>query len=72
MLNRSASWYRYVAIMSAVMALLMVWAMEGLQELHLTPWLHIPLTVVVLTLMGGGAGLAGAAFLEYRERAVVK
>jgi type III secretory pathway component EscS len=55
-------------VVGVVVALLMVGAMEGLQEMHLTLWLHIPLTAIVLTLMAGGAGLAGVAFLEWRER----
>lgn len=70
MANRPASWFRNAAVGAVVLALLMVAPMEWLQSDHsaLPLWLHIPLTMVVLTGIGGGAAVAGVAFLEYRER----
>lgn len=70
MAKRPAAWYRNVALLGTVVALLMVPAMEGLQEAHLALWLHIPLTFIVLNLMAIGALAAGIAFVEYRSRSV--
>lgn len=69
MANRPASWFLGVAIGGAIMALVMVGATEWVMHAGLSLWLHIPLTIAVLTLMAGGAAVTGAAFLEYRERA---
>lgn len=69
MADRPAVWFLRVAMGAGVLAVLMVGAMEGLQHyVQLPLWLHIPLTVVVLTLMGGGACVTGAALVEYRQR----
>jgi hypothetical protein len=68
MVSRPASWFGTVAIVAAVVALLGVPFMEWLQHVHLSQWLHIPLTVLALTMMGGGATVAGVAYLEYRSR----
>jgi ribose/xylose/arabinose/galactoside ABC-type transport system permease subunit len=68
MANRPASWFLTVAIVATVAAVAGVPFMEWLQEGDLNLWLHIPLTLVALTLIGGGAALAGVAFLEYRAR----
>jgi hypothetical protein len=70
MAKRPASWFLSVTIVAAVVALSGVPLMEWLQEAHLSLWLHIPLTLVALTLIGGGAGAAGVAFIEYRARLV--
>lgn len=66
--KRPAVWFRNVAITAGVLALIMVGAMEGLQEAHLPLWLHIPLTLIVLTCLGGGALAAGVAYCEFRGR----
>ncbi len=63
--------YLGLAVGGAVLALLMVPIMELLQHHAVLPlWLHIPLTFLVLTLMGGGAGAAGIALAEYRSRSI--
>ncbi|HLN64891.1 MAG TPA: hypothetical protein VK464_25500 [Symbiobacteriaceae bacterium] len=68
MANRPAPWYLTVTIVAALAALVGIPAMEALQHMHLTLWLHIPLTLVALTLIGGGASVAGVAYLEYQAR----
>ena len=68
MANRSAEWYRNVALAGAVLAVLMVPAMEWVMHEDLSLWLHIPIVFVVLHLMAGGAAVAGLAFLEYQAR----
>ena len=68
MATRPAPWYLTVTILGAVAALVGIPAMEMLQHMHLTLWLHIPLTVVALTLIGGGALVSGVAYLEYQAR----
>lgn len=68
MVNRPAAWFLSVSIGAGVIAVAMVAAMELLQELHLAPWLHIPLTLVALGGISLGAGVAGVAFAEYRAR----
>lgn len=68
MVNRSATWFRWVAVGGGLLALLMVPLVELLLHGDLALWLHIPLTAVVLTLMAGGAAVAGIAYLEYQAR----
>lgn len=68
MVNRPAWWFRGVGGIALVVSLLMVWAMEELQHAHLVWWLHIPLTVAVLTLIGGGALLCGLSLVEAENR----
>lgn len=70
MVNRSAAWFRTVAIGGGLLALLMVPLAELLLHGDLALWLHIPLITVVLTLMAGGAAAAGVAYLEYQARSV--
>ncbi|HEY3369037.1 MAG TPA: hypothetical protein VGK74_28605 [Symbiobacteriaceae bacterium] len=66
--KRPANWFRNLAVGAGVLAVLMVGGMEGLQGANLALWLHLPLTLLVLTIMGGGAMVAGVAFCEYRAR----
>lgn len=68
MMNRSAGWFRSVAIGGGLLALLMVPLVEMLLHGDLPLWLHIPVTAVVLTLMAGGAAVSGIAYLEYQAR----
>lgn len=68
MVHRSAAWFRNVTILSAVVALALVPAISYLMHGGLPLWLHIPVTVVALTLMAGGALVAGVAFVEYQAR----
>ncbi|MDF2626792.1 MAG: hypothetical protein K0R39_623 [Symbiobacteriaceae bacterium] len=68
MVNRPAWWFRGVGGLGLVVSLLAVWAMEVLQHEHLSWWLHIPLTVIVLTLIGGGAALFGLTLVEGQAR----
>lgn len=70
MVNRSAAWFRAVAIGGGVVSLLMVPLVELLLHGDLALWLHIPLTGLVLTLMAGGAAVAGIAWLEYKARSL--
>ena len=68
MANRPAWWFRGVGGIGLVLSVLMVWAMEELQHLHLPWWFHIPLTGLVLTAMAGGAGLFGSTLVEAQAR----
>ncbi|HWI62104.1 MAG TPA: hypothetical protein VNT75_09720 [Symbiobacteriaceae bacterium] len=68
MVNRPAWWFRGVGGIALVVSLLAVWAMEELQHAHLVWWLHIPLTLVVLTGIGGGAILFGLSLVEGEAR----
>lgn len=68
MAAQPANWYRFLAIGSALAAVLGVVGMEVLQASALSQWLHIPLTALALGAMGVGAAVAGAAFMEYRQR----
>lgn len=68
MVHRPAEWFRNVAILSAVVALVLVPVINALIHGDFPLWLHVPLTVLVLTLMGGGALIAGVAFVEYQAR----
>ena len=68
MVHRPAEWFRNVAILGAVVALVMVPVVNALIYGDLPLWLHVPLTILVLTLMGGGALVAGAALVEYQSR----
>lgn len=68
MANFPASWFRKAAIGGLILALVMVVAMEGLLATNLPWWLHIPLTVTVLTLMPLGALSAGIAWVEFKAR----
>ncbi|HWI53374.1 MAG TPA: hypothetical protein VNT01_14625 [Symbiobacteriaceae bacterium] len=71
MAKQPAWWFRGVGGIGLVVSVLMVWAMEELQHAHLAWWLHIPLTALVLTCMGGGAALFGMTLVEadVREKA---
>lgn len=68
MAHRSAAWFRMVATGAALISLLMVPAIVGLELAHLPLWLHIPLMAVVLGLLSVGAMATGVAFVEYRSR----
>jgi hypothetical protein len=68
MRERSAAWFRNVAVGCLVLSLAMVPALELLLHSSLSLWLHIPLTFVTLNLMALGAGASGVAYLEYRAR----
>lgn len=68
MVKRSGDWYRNAAGAGAMLALLMVGAMEALQSASLPLWLHLPLTALVLGLLAVGAGGAGIAYVEYQSR----
>lgn len=68
MVQRPAEWFRNVAILGAVVALVLVPVVNALIHGELSLWLHVPLTILVLTLMGGGALVAGVALVEYQAR----
>lgn len=68
MVHRPAEWFRNVAILGAVVALALVPVVNALIHSELSLWLHVPATLVTLTLMGGGALVAGVAFVEYQTR----
>lgn len=69
MVHRPATWFRNVAILGALVALALVPAVNALLHGELSLWLHVPLTIVVLTLMAGGSIVTGVAFVEYQARA---
>lgn len=68
MRDRPAVWFRNLAAGALLIALAMIPAVEMLLHGSLPLWLHIPLTLMALTLMGLGAGVAGVAYLEYQAR----
>lgn len=68
MVHRPAEWFRNVTVGSAVIALLLVPVIDLLLHTNLPLWLHVPAILLVLTLMAGGAVVAGITFVEYRAR----
>jgi hypothetical protein len=68
MQERPSWWFGGIGGLGLVVSLLMVWAMEALQEAHLSLWLHIPLTVLVLTAFGLGAAAFGVTLVEAKAR----
>lgn len=68
MRNWGASRFRILAVSAAAVALLMVPALKWILGAELSLWIHVPLTFLILNLMAGGAGVAGAAVLEIQAR----
>ncbi|MFZ5817519.1 MAG: hypothetical protein ACOY93_19825 [Bacillota bacterium] len=68
MVDRPAEWFRIVAVCSGVLGVAMVFLLNALIHSDLSLWLHVPLTILVLTLLGGSAILTGVAFVEFNAR----
>lgn len=70
MTERSAAWFRNVAIGGGSLALLMVLVLTLVMDAALPQWIHIPLAMLILGLLAAGPGIAGVAYLEYKARLV--
>lgn len=68
MAGRSGTWFRNVGVAGIAVSVLMIWLMELLMHRHLPWWAHIPAVGIVLTLMAGGAAVAGVSYVEYQAR----
>lgn len=68
MANRSAAWFRNLAVAGALVALAMVPAISALVHGSLALWVHIPLTGLALASLAGGAAVTGVALAEFRAR----
>lgn len=68
MAHRSARWFQITAVLSGVLGVVMVFVLNQVIHAELALWLRIPLTIVVLTLLGGSAIVTGVAFVEFDAR----
>jgi uncharacterized protein (DUF983 family) len=68
MVHRTADWFRNAAVVSLVVGVAMVFALNQLMHADLPLWQHIPLTALVLTLLAGSAIMAGVAYVECDAR----
>jgi len=69
MFTKGPLWYRNVALAGLGISILMVPSLEALQHAHLAAFFHIPLMILILNAMAGGAMVAGVCFCEYQQRA---
>lgn len=68
MVRYPARWFQLTAVCSLALGVAMVFALNALLHRDLPLWLHIPLAIVVLTLLGGSALAAGVCFVEFNSR----
>lgn len=68
MVRYPARWFQLVAVGSLALGTAMVFALSSLLHAGLSLWLHIPLAIVILTLLAGSALTAGVCFLEFNVR----
>jgi|GEM_PF-1895182 len=68
MVHRPAEWFRIVAVLSGVVGVAMVFVLNALIHGDLPLWIHVPATILTLTVVGGSAILTGVAFVEFNAR----
>lgn len=60
----SKTGWRWLAVGSGLVSLALIWPLVTLFHGHLPLWAHLPLAAVLMTVFGGGALLAGVAWLN--------
>lgn len=68
MVHRPGEWFRIVAVLSGLTGVAAVFLLNEVIHMSLPIWVHIPLVVAVLTLMGAGGVACGVAFVEADAR----
>lgn len=68
MVQRPAEWFRIVAVLSGVLGVALVFALNAVLHAGLPLWLHIPVVALVLGLFSLCAIVTGVGFVEAEAR----